>query len=68
LDLHLTSSLRNLVQSTLGTRYAVARRRAAEDLNEYDEGAEDLPEACPYTLEQILSHDWFPANLRDREG
>jgi Domain of unknown function DUF29 len=68
LDLHLTTSLRNLVQSTLETRYALARRRAAEDLGEHDESAENLPDACPYTLEQILSHDWFPANTRGRAG
>jgi hypothetical protein len=67
LDLHLTKSLRNLVQSTLETRYAVAHRRAAEDLTEYAESVEDLPETCPYTLEQILSHDWFPANIRGRD-
>jgi len=67
LELHLTSSLRNLVQSTLGTRYAVARRRAAEDLKESGESADDLPEACPYMLEQILSHNWFPANVRGRQ-
>jgi hypothetical protein len=67
LELHLTTSLRNLVQSTLGARYAAARRRAAEDLNEYGESADDLPEDCPYTLAQILTHDWFPANVRDRE-
>lgn len=67
LELHLTSSLRNLVQSTLATRYAAARRRAAEDLTEYNESVEDLPEALPYTLEQILSHDWFPTNARGIE-
>jgi hypothetical protein len=36
-------------------------------LVEYGEGAEDLPEACPYMLEQILSHDWFPINVRARQ-
>jgi Domain of unknown function DUF29 len=62
LELHLTTSLRNLIQSTLETRYARARRRATEDLNEHDERVEDLAQDCPYTLDQILSHDWFPAN------
>ena len=66
LELHLTTSLRNLVEATLGTRYAVARRRAAEDLNEYGESADDIPETCPYTLAQILSHEWFPANVGGR--
>jgi hypothetical protein len=45
-------------------RYARARRRAAEDLIEYEESGEDLPDACPYSLEQVLAHDWFPANAR----
>jgi Domain of unknown function DUF29 len=67
LELHLTTSLRNLIQSTLETRYARARRRATEDLNEHAESAQDLPDACPYTLEQLLSHDWFPANIRGRK-
>ena len=67
LELHLTTSLRNLVQTTLETRYARARRRAAEDLTEYQEQVEALPETCPYSLEQILSHDWFPANDRGVE-
>jgi Domain of unknown function DUF29 len=62
LELRLTTSLRNLVQSTLETRYARARRRATEDLKEHGESVEDLAQNCPYTLEQILSHDWFPAN------
>ena len=67
LELHLTNSLRNQVQATLATRYARARRRAAEDLTEYKEQMESLPETCPYSLEQILSHDWFPANNRGIE-
>jgi hypothetical protein len=64
LELHLTASLRNLVQASLEARYARARRRAAEDLTEYREKTDDLPETCPYSLEQILSHDWFPTNVR----
>ena len=67
LELRLTPSLRNLVRSTLETRYELARRRAAEDLSEHDEIAEDLPSSCPYTLEQILQHDWFPTNVRGRQ-
>jgi hypothetical protein len=67
LDLHLTKSLHNLIQATLETRYAVARRRATEDLKEYDESAADLPETCPYTLEEVLSHDWFPAHVGGHE-
>jgi hypothetical protein len=63
LELHLTASLRNLVQGSLETRYARARRRAAEDLIEHREKTEDLPDTCPYSLEQILSHDWFPTNV-----
>jgi hypothetical protein len=67
LELHLTASLRNLVQASLETRYDRARRRAAEDFAESQEKAEELPEACPYSLEQILSHDWFPTNVRGFE-
>ncbi len=67
LDIHLTTSLRNLVHSTLESRYSLARRRAAEDLAEYHESVESLPDACPYALDQVLSHDWFPDNVHGRE-
>ena len=62
LDLHLTASLRGLLETTLETRYARAHRRAVEDLTEYGEKTENLPDACPYSLEQVLSHSWFPPN------
>ena len=68
LDLHLTASLRNLVQATLETRYARARQRAAADLVEHSETADDLPDACPYSLDEILAQDWFPKNVHGVEG
>lgn len=59
LDLRLTGTLRNLLEDTLPTRYARARRRANEDLAEHKEQV-NLPAACPYSLDEILAHDWFP--------
>ena len=26
------------------------------------EAAKALPTACPYTMDQIVSHDWYPGN------
>jgi hypothetical protein len=43
--------------------YGGGRRLAAMSFREYgdaDPGA--LPEDCPYTLEQLLDFDWWPAN------
>jgi hypothetical protein len=61
LRLAITPSLRRELEQTLAERYAQARRRATKDLAAHGEAAE-LPQDCPYTLDQILDPDWLPAN------
>lgn len=58
----LTGSLRNLLAEELHGLYKRVRRDLAETMRDYGEGAAaaKLPEACPYTLDQILG-DWLPA-------
>ena len=51
--------LRSDLQATLGESYDDGRRRAARALRgEVDPKV--LPERCPYTVDQILDHDWWP--------
>jgi len=58
----LTASLRNRLQASLGEVYDGARRAAVIGLEADKVGADQLPDACPYTLDQILDPDWLPAN------
>ena len=58
-----TTSLRNHVAATLAELYADARELAAHDLRQDSVPADRLPADCPYTLDQILSPGWFPANV-----
>ena len=67
LDLRLTQSLRKLLNESLATRYARARRRALEDQAEHEERPA-IPESCPYTLDAILTHDWFPKSRRSDQA
>ena len=47
------------LETILSESYKDARRFAARSLrNELD--PKTLPEACPYSLDQILDHDWWP--------
>ena len=59
----LTPSIRRLVEPALPKLYAKARRRAARDLEAYDEMAAlaPLPDDCPWTLDQLLEDAWYPA-------
>jgi len=51
--------LRSDLQDTLGESYDDGRRRAARALRgEVD--PKTLPRTCPYTVDQILDHDWWP--------
>jgi len=45
-----------------GRLYRRARKVAAVSLEGDGIAARDLPESCPYTLEQIRDEDWWPAN------
>jgi hypothetical protein len=57
----LTPTIRREIEAELGVVYSRARRNVACKMRRYGEeaAAAALPEACPFTLEQIL-HDWEP--------
>jgi Domain of unknown function DUF29 len=57
----LTPSLRRELQGELEELYARARQRAQGSLRDHGEraAADALPEACPYTADQITG-DWVP--------
>ena len=59
----LTATLRCDVESSLGSLYEAGRRRAVRALTRYDEpdNAEQLPSACPWSLDDIWREDGYPA-------
>jgi hypothetical protein len=58
----LTPTLRRDVEANLADLYGSARSGAQLALREYGEEAalQSLPATCPYSLDDILSHDWYP--------
>ena|SRR5579885_975924 len=58
----LSASLRRDIESALPRLYAEARKRAELQMQRYGEreAAASLPAECLYTIEQILSDDWYP--------
>ena len=58
----LTPTIRRDVEAEFDVIYSRARRNVARKMRRYGEeaAAAALPEACPFTLEQILG-DWEPA-------
>jgi hypothetical protein len=48
----------------LALLYEQSRRRARVALAAHGEraAAQALPVTCPYSFDQIVSHDWYPAN------
>jgi hypothetical protein len=59
----LTTTLRNELMADFEGLYAQARKAAAKDLmNEGEaEAARLLPETCPWSLDDVLRDDWYPA-------
>jgi Domain of unknown function DUF29 len=57
----LTPSLRRQLTDSLADLYARARHDAEGSLRDHgeDDAADALPEACPYTLDQMTG-DWLP--------
>ena len=53
----LTTNLRNHIKQQLNSIYEDALKYIKSKTN-YEI---DLPSSCPYSLEQILDKDWFPA-------
>ena len=58
----LSATIRRDVEQQLPRLYRSARRAAILALEEYDEAeaARLLPEAGPWTLEDVLCDDWYP--------
>jgi Domain of unknown function DUF29 len=61
LDEDLTAALHPRIKAGLPRFYAKARRDAAAALRDYGEptAADALPQACPYSLDQIIGN-WLP--------
>ena len=59
-DLKASPSLRGRID--LEDDYRTARRLAGLGLQRDGVPKGELPETCPYTLEQLLDEDWWPAN------
>lgn len=62
IELDLTASLRRDLEAELAKVFQRACRDAAGGLTDYgeDDAAKALPTTCPYTLEQILDHAFWP--------
>jgi Domain of unknown function DUF29 len=58
----LTPTLRRDVRARLPRLYVEARRAAVLGLEDYaeEEAARLLPEASPWTLDDVLRDDWYP--------
>ena len=61
---HLTASMRPDVAAELPKLFGRGRRDAALGLLKHGErdAAKGLPSSCPYSFDQIVDHDWYPAN------
>ena len=64
----LTTTLRNHLQTALPAIYAGLRRPVARQLEKDGVSLDALPPTCPYTLDQILDPDWYPANVQGGQG
>ena len=61
---HITASMFPDVAADLDKLFGRARRDAAAGLIKHGEreAANALPQACPYSFEQIVDQDWYPQN------
>jgi hypothetical protein len=60
---HITASMHMDVAADLAKLFGRARRDAALGLARHGEpDAQALPTTCAYSLDQIVSHDWYPKN------
>lgn len=61
---HMTVSMRPDVAADLPKLFRRARRDAAHALDKHGErdAAKALPATCPYSFDEIVTHDWYPAN------
>jgi hypothetical protein len=63
----LSPTLRRELLAELDAIYVRARRSAARDLMQDGVAEQQLPTACPYTLDQVLDPEWMPDNRRGIE-
>lgn len=63
LSKQLTTTLRHLLEAALEEVFRDARRAAVIGLEVDQVPADQLPVACPYSLNQILDPDWLPENV-----
>jgi Domain of unknown function DUF29 len=59
----LTATLRNHLETQLPAIYIGLRRAVARQLEKDGVSLDALPPTCPYSLDQILDPDWYPANV-----
>jgi hypothetical protein len=61
---HLTAAMRADVEAAFAKDYQRARRDVSFSLDKHGEreAAKALPKACPYQLDQIVTHGWWPTN------
>ena len=66
LEAKLSPSLRSDLESMLPRLYAQILSKARRALRRFgeDEAARALPQACPYTLDEICQAEWLPHNRR----
>ena len=63
LDTRLTPTLRQELEAALEKAYARGREISATVLETEGTDRTWLPRTCPYTLAEILQHDWFSTNV-----
>jgi hypothetical protein len=63
LELELTASLQQHLEREFEKIFQKARRRAIDELARDKVAPDQLPKACPYTLEQIIDPLWQPDNV-----
>jgi len=59
LERRLTNNLRNFVEKDLEKIYQTSLRVAIRKTN----NSYTFPASCPYTLAQLLDHNWFPMEI-----
>jgi hypothetical protein len=63
----LTTTLRNHLEAELPALYAGVRRPVARQLENDGVALSTLPPTCPYSLDQVLDPDWYPANVHGQK-
>ena len=61
-ETYLTRSLHNDIEPAIGDIYHTTRRKAARGLIDDDLSIDDLPDHCPWTLDQLLDEEFWPEN------